>query len=254
MTPKTTPSSRREVLDRLKSAQKSNRGAAGYSRWINRPLGRQFAVVAFRAGLRPNQVSVASAVLTFSAILLVATVRPSWPVSVAIMIMLVLGYALDSADGQVARLRGGGTPAGEWLDHVFDAVKASTIHLAVAVMWFRFFALRHDALLLVPLAFAVASAVFFFTMILTDMLRRIERAESGLSSAAKASLDPSERAPVLRSLVVLPNDYGVLCLVFVLTPLHDVFVIVYAVLAAANIAFLLVGAARWFREVAGFGS
>ena len=244
-----TGATHRELVDRLAAAQKSNRGAAGYSRWVNRPAGRQIAAGAYRLGLTPNQVSVISAVFTFSAIVLVAALRPEWYFSVAITVLLVLGYAFDAADGQLARLRGGGSTAGEWLDHVFDAIKISTFHLAVVICWFRFYDLRHASWLLVPLGFSAVSSSFFFALILSDMLRRIAGMKSGGSGVTTASVDPSEKAPVLRSLVVLPNDYGVLCLVMLLLAAQTAFMTVYAVLLAANAVFLLVGTARWFREM-----
>lgn len=243
------PSGHRELVARLSTAQKSNRGAAGYSRWVNRPLGRQFAAAAFRLGMSPNQVSVLSAVCTFTAIALVATVQLSWYAGVGITVLLVLGYALDSADGQVARLSGAGSTAGEWLDHVFDALKISTFHLAVAICWFRHYPHDHRSLLLVPLGFSAVSAVFFFALILSDMLRRIAGLKVGGTGITKASVDPDERAPILRSLVVLPNDYGVLCLTMVLLPLHTTFTAVYTVLLGANVVFLGAGCVRWFREM-----
>lgn len=241
---------RAEVVTRLAAAQKSNRGAAGYSRWVNRRLGRQIAALAYLTRLTPNQVSVISAVFTFSAIITLAAVRPGWAWAIAITVVLLIGYAFDSADGQLARLRGGGTPAGEWLDHVLDALKASSFHLAVVIMWFRFYHLEHPAALLIPLGFTVVSAVFFFAMILTDMLRRVGRASMGGTTVTTSSVDPNEPAPILRSLIVLPNDYGVLCLCMILAPAHELFVIVYSIMFASNALFLLAGATRWFRELA----
>lgn len=245
-------SPRRAALVRLAGAQKSSRGAAGYSRWVNRRAGRQIASVAYVVGLTPNQISALSAVFTFASITALAVFHPSWYLAVAVSLGLLIGYAFDSADGQVARLRGGGSPAGEWLDHVLDALKASTFHLAVAISWFRFYDLRHEGALLIPLAFAATSAVFFFAMILSDMLRRIARLQSGGSSVTTASVNPNESAPVLRSLIVLPNDYGVLCLAMLLISLHTAFIAVYTVLLAANVLFLLVGCVRWFREMLQF--
>lgn len=236
-------------MARLAAAQKSNRGAAGYSRWINRRLGRQIAAVAYLRSATPNQISVISAAFTLAGIAGLALLDPSWASALAITAALLLGYAFDSADGQLARLRGGGTPAGEWLDHVLDALKASMFHVAIAIMWFRFYGLHHPALLLIPLGFAVVAAVFFFAMILSDMLRRIDRSAAGGRSVTTSSLNPNEAAPILRSLVVLPNDYGVLCLCMLLTPEHAVFGIAYTLLFASNGLFLVVGCARWFREM-----
>jgi phosphatidylglycerophosphate synthase len=240
---------RRVIVARLAQAQKSNRGAGGYSRWVNRRVGRQFAAVAFLAGLRPNQVSAISAVFTFSSIAALGTLQPTWWSAVLITAGLLVGYAFDSADGQVARLQGGGSPAGEWLDHVLDSLKAATFHLAIAVMWFRFYDLDHAAYLLIPLAYSAVSSVFFFAMILSDMLRRVERVKVGGSGVTTSSLNPNEAAPILRSLIVLPNDYGVLCLCLLLIALHSTFQVVYTVLLAANALFLLAGSYRWFREM-----
>lgn len=246
-------SRRRAVVTQLATAQKSNRGAAGYSRWVNRPFGRQLAAVAYLRGLRPNQVSAISALFTFTAICLFAAVHPSWGLAIGATLCLVIGYAFDSADGQVARLRGGGSMAGEWLDHVLDALKAVSFHLAVAVMWFRFYDLSHARTLLIPLGFATVASVFFFAMILSDMLRRIDRVQRGETAVTTASLNPDEAAPILRSLIVLPNDYGVLCLTMVLIPLHRTFMTVYSILFAANFLFLLAGCFRWFREMGRLG-
>ncbi len=248
----TQRSSHREIVASLAGARKSNRGAPPYSRWINRPLGRHLAATCFRLGLTPNQISLVSAACTLAGIVVLAVAPPAWRWSVLVTVLLVLGYGLDSADGQVARLRGGGSPAGEWLDHVFDSAKASAFHVAVAVLWFRHYDVP-DGMLLIPLGFSIVAAVFFFAMILTDMLRRIDRAAGGGSADAKASLDPTERAPVLRSLIVLPNDYGVLCLVMLLIPVQDAFVTVYTALFAANALFLAVGAKRWFTEMRTLG-
>lgn len=247
------PLSRREVLSRLADAQKSSRGAAGYSRWVNRRLGRQIAAIAYLRGLTPNQVSSISAVFTFGAIAALAVIRPSWLLAVLVTAALLIGYAFDSADGQVARLRGGGSVAGEWLDHVLDALKVSSIHLVIAVAWFRFYDLDHAALLLIPLGFAVVSAVFFFAITLSDMLRRIANTRAGGAGVATASVNPNESAPILRSLIVLPNDYGVLCLCMLLISLHTAFIAAYTALFAANALFLLVGSVRWFREMGTLG-
>jgi hypothetical protein len=236
----------------LAAAQKSSRGAAPYSRWVNRPLGRQFAAVLFVWGLSPNQVSLISAGFTYASIAAIALVEPSWAMSVCVMLGLVIGYALDSADGQVARLSKRGSPAGEWLDHVLDALKLATFHSAVAISWFRWWDLDNATWLLVPLAFGAVTCVFFFALTLSDMLRRIHRMAGGGTSVTTASLNPNEAAPILRSLVVLPNDYGLLCLVMVLMPLHMAFLAVYTVLAACNALFLAAGAVRWFREMTTF--
>ena len=234
----------RDVLARLAGAQKDSRGAPGYSRWVNRRLGRYVAAWAFLRGMTPNQVTAVSSLFTFASLAVLGCVRPSWVVSPLVALGLLLGYAIDSADGQLARLRGGGSPAGEWLDHVTDAAKMVAIHLVVLIAWFRFWKPVHLSALLIPLGFTFVSVVFFFGVILTDQLRRAN------TVPAERTPQPA-KAPAMRSLLVLPADYGVLCLVLVLLPLHRVFLVLYTALLAANL-FFLVGALRnWFRELVG---
>ena len=47
----------RTTVRRLAAAQKGAAGAPAYSRFVNRPLGRLFAALAFHAGLTPNAVT-----------------------------------------------------------------------------------------------------------------------------------------------------------------------------------------------------
>ena len=98
-------------------------------------------------------------------------------------VVLVLGYAFDAADGQLARLRGGGSLLGEWLDHMIDSVKVAALHLAVLVTLYRNFDL--DPLwFAVPIGFTVVSSVHFFGMILVDLLARFRRASVGMPTPA----------------------------------------------------------------------
>lgn len=231
----------RAVLARLGTAQKgAARGAPAYSRFVNRRIGRYLAAGAYQAGLSPNAVTGVSALFTFSGIALLIALPPSWGQGAAVAVLLVLGYAWDSADGQVARLTGRGSPAGEWLDHVVDAIKVVTLPLALAVGL-----TVHDVVdpvwLVVPLVSVVVSSVLFFAMILTEQLRRAH----GVQSVA-----PTEgRFPWLRSVLVLPTDYGVLCWTFLLLGAPTIFLWVYAAITFCTTAFLALALVKWFREV-----
>ena len=232
----------RETLNRLASAQKARaRGAPAYSIYVNRPLGRYLAAAAYRLGLTPNAVSAISAVFTFSAIILIAAVPPTLWLGITVWLMLAFGYLLDSADGQVARLRGGGTPAGEWLDHVLDAVKTSSLHLAVLIGVYLHVRLDSAVWLLVPIGFTVVASVTFFAIILNDQLKARYEIEK------PADLRPSTP---LRSMLGLPTDYGVLCLVFALFGVPAAFLVIYTALFAAHTAYLLAASVKWYRNAA----
>jgi phosphatidylglycerophosphate synthase len=229
---------------KLAAAQKSAVGVSLYSRWLNRPAGRYLAAASFKLGMTPNQVTAVSACLTFAGILLLATAPATIGTGLLVACLLALGYAVDSADGQLARLRGGGTPAGEWLDHIVDSVKMATLHIAVLIGWYRFFDVPAESVLLIPLLFAVQSSVFFFALILSEQLRR---AATGDRSR------PSTHAPNLlqrlQSLAVLPADYGLHCWMFLLWGFSAAFMAVYSVMAAVNIVLLAIGLVRWFCEM-----
>ena len=232
----------RDAIAELSTAQKSAKGAPAYSRYINRRLGRYFAAMAYTARMTPNHVTAVSAVCTFGAIVLLVAVRPSVTSSATICVLLVLGYALDSADGQLARLTGTGSMAGEWLDHTVDAFKVGSIHLAVLVCWWRFYELD-QVWLLIPLVFQVLATVHFFSTLLMDQLRRSRRADHGTLMAGDGS------SSFLYSVAVLPTDFGVMCLIMVLLWIPELFTSAYVLLFIATAAFLTLALGKWYREV-----
>ncbi|MFP7760263.1 CDP-alcohol phosphatidyltransferase family protein [Marisediminicola sp. LYQ85] len=235
-----SPESFGATVRRLSSAQKKRApGAPPYSIYVNRPVGRIVAAAAYRAGLTPNHVTLLSAGLTFAGIAIIATVPPLWWTGLVVWFLLALGYAFDSADGQVARLRGGGSPAGEWLDHVVDSAKTVSLHVAVAIAVYRFFPFD-DAWALIPLGFAIVATVSFFAMILNDLLKTIHG-----SDAPRSGREPS----ALRSLLLIPTDYGIHCAVFVLLSLPVVFLSVYGLLFVACAGHLALALNKWFGDM-----
>lgn len=230
----------KDALRRLGAAQKGHaRGAPAYSVYINRRIGRVLAATAYVWGWTPNGVTAVSAVFTFTAIVLLMVAPISPVLGLVVALLLVLGYAWDSADGQLARLQGGGSVAGEWLDHFVDAFKISSLHIAVAIGLFRFSGL--DAVwILVPLGFSVVAVVTFFGMLLNDLLK-------GKNDVA--STHARGGGTLRRSLLLVPTDFGLVCLVFVLWGWPVAFLVAYGLLAVAAAAFLLLASIKWFREM-----
>ena len=229
----------------LARAQKTTRGAPLYSRVVNRPLGRRLAALAHVAGATPDQVTAASAAVTAAGIaaIALAPVGARWW-GLVVAALLVLGYALDAADGQLARLRGGGSLAGEWLDHVVDAAKIATLHLAVAVWAWRDG--QDGPWLLVPLAFSAVASTWFFTIILNDHLRRLSGGRDG--QAATAGGGGARQPSLLRSLAALPADYGALCVLLATLGLPGLFRPLYALLALGFAAVALASMVVWRRQ------
>ncbi len=232
------------TVSRLASAQKgASRTAPAYSRFINRKLGRLLAAWAYRAGLTPNAVTGISATFTGVAIVLLLVLKPSFLLGLGVALALVLGYAFDSADGQVARLRGGGTPAGEWLDHIVDAIKTTALPIAVFVCLQRTDLPR--AWLAVPLIYAVVASAMFFGMILTEQLRK-QNGHVGITAGSGGFKD------LIIGILVLPMDYGVLCISFILLGAPGLFVALFSLLTVGSLLFLCLALRKWFREISGF--
>lgn len=227
------------IVRTLSAHQKSMVGAPAYSRFVNRPVGRVFASAAFKAGLTPNQVTCLSGLCSLVGIVVIATVPIHWWLGGVVALLLMVGYALDSADGQLARLTGSGSPAGEWLDHVVDCVKIASLHLSVLIGLYRFTDLD-PVLLLIPMAFVVTANLYFFSFILRDSLTRIHAVPA----------DGSARKPsALRALMVAPTDYGLLCLVFLLWGVPTVFLAVYTLMWLGTAGYIALGMPKWFRDM-----
>ncbi|TXJ04386.1 MAG: CDP-alcohol phosphatidyltransferase family protein [Aeromicrobium sp.] len=228
-----------ENLTALRSAQKPSRGTAAYSRLVNRPLGRIVAAWAHSVGISPNQATFVSAIFSGSAIALIALVKPTWWLGIVIAFLLAGGYVWDSVDGQLARLRGGGSKSGEWLDHTIDCFKTLTLHLAVLISWFRFAESDNDAWLLAPIAFTIIAAATYFGLILMPTLR------------PATTTDPSTLPPEnpLRMFLILPTDYGFQCLLFVLSGWWLGFAIAYSTVAALCGLALTAALRKWWREL-----
>ena len=50
-------------------------------------------------------------------------------------------------------------------------------------------------------------------------------------------------------LLVIPTDYGLFCLVFLLWGVREVYAIVYGLLFVANLAFLALALRKWFGDM-----
>ncbi|MEU8353081.1 MULTISPECIES: CDP-alcohol phosphatidyltransferase family protein [Streptomyces] len=230
------------ALRELRGAQKTAKGVSLYSRHINRPAGRVLAAGAYRLGLTPHQVTLVSAFFSFAAVAALALGRPSWGLAAAVYLGLAVGFAFDSADGQLARLRRESSPAGEWLDHIVDAAKITALHAAVLVSFHRFFDLPGPGWLLLPLGFQLAAVLIFTGGLLADKLKP-------KAAPAAAGTAPAAAPSRLRSVALLPVDYGVFCLVFLLLGSERAFLAGYTALFAVHVLFLAAFTAKWFREL-----
>jgi phosphatidylglycerophosphate synthase len=216
----------RTSWDHLAAAQKDGAGVPFYMRVVNRRLGRGVAALAHRVGATPDQVTAVSAGLVVAALLVLVAAPPALLPAVAVVVLLQAAFAFDAADGQLARLRGGGSRAGEWLDHTVDAARTLAVHLVVAVALLRHTDLD-PAWALLPLGYAFVASVRFFAQILAEQLV------------------PDRWS----SVVQLPADVGVQNLVFLLWPVTPLFLLGYGLLAAANLLLMVMTLQRRLRAL-----
>lgn len=207
----------------LESAQKPGNGVPAYTRWVNRRLARFAAAAAYSAGWSPNAVTAASAAMSFAALWIMVAVPQTAALGIAVGCLLAAGYVLDSADGQVARLGRRGSPAGEWLDHVVDAVRTPALHLAVLVGLYSVPGIGTWPLL-VALGYCLVSVGEFMSQILAEQL----------SGRGNPGEPPPAASGVGKSLILLPTDNGTLCWIFLLWGMPSLFVWVYGALFLLN--------------------
>jgi phosphatidylglycerophosphate synthase len=225
------------ALASLGRAQKPGGGVPGYTRWINRRLARYVAAVAHASGLSPNAVTVLSAVFSTAGLAMLVAFPPHPMLGLIVAALLAFGYLLDSADGQVARLGKTGSKQGEWLDHVVDAIRTPTIHLAVVVALWRW----TDApgwLLAVALLYAVVSVGQFMSQILAEQL-------------APDRGRPATTGGVLRSLLLIPTDMGALCWLFLAWGFPQAFALLYTAMFAVNAVYSTVSMRRKYQRLSG---
>ncbi len=229
---------------RLAGAQKSTASVPAYLRFVNRRAGGLLAALAYALRLSPTQVTLLSSAVSFGGIAVLALHQAAVPAGIAVSLLLLAGYALDSADGQLARVRGGGSRAGEWLDHVADVAKISSLHSAVAIAVLRFFHLDSLLYLLVPVVFGIANVTQFFGMMLRDKLTVADPSRPG--AAGSSSL--------LVALLLLPLDHGSLALAFLVLGVHTLFLWVYGLLALATVLFAARSLTKAYRGLLETGS
>ncbi len=231
------PTGFRDTLAALGAAQKPGHGVPAYTRWVNRRFARYFAAAAVKFGVTPNGVTAISSALSLVGILALIFLEPSFWTALLVAVFFALGYAMDSADGQVARVTGASSPAGEWLDHVVDSIRTPAQHLAILVGFIRFqdhWPVHGWALWWLPMAFAVLTVGHFMSQILAEQLR----------TKRKTASPPA--GGTMRSFINLHMDAGTFCWIFIFWGWGWGFIVVYGLLFLANFATTALSMRRKF--------
>ena len=165
---------------------------------------------------------------------------------ICVALLFALGYGLDSADGQVARVTGASSPAGEWLDHVVDSIRVPSVHMATLLSFLLYPAhysftgssAFNGWIIAMPMIFTALTAGHFMSQILAEQLRNNRKTAA-----------PPTGCP-LRSFINLHMDAGTLCWIYIFVGFGPVFVIVYALLLLANAATVLLSMRRKYVSLA----
>ena len=97
------------------------RGAATGARGALAPIARALHT----RGVSANAVTVAGLLITLAGALLVALGQPA-----PALVVLLVGTLADTLDGQIARISGGGTRLGAFLDSTFDRLSDAALSVA----------------------------------------------------------------------------------------------------------------------------
>jgi hypothetical protein len=128
-----------------------------------RPLGIRIARAVLPTRVTPSQITLASLVVGLVAAHLLY--YEGWAVNLTAFVLIVVADLLDSADGQLARLRGGGSRAGRMFDGFVDNVRWIAVYFHLA---FRALAAGHGYWVLGVAA--AAGAVHSLHSTVVDML------------------------------------------------------------------------------------
>jgi phosphatidylglycerophosphate synthase len=175
-----------------------NRGGGLFSQALSQRLGARIAVFAHQRRLAPTVLTVANLGLgCLVSAAVVAAAEPvaqgrvwAWPVGLLALIGWQLAYALDCADGQLARVTGQSSPAGGRVDVLCDV--AAQIALVAAL------AATADAQ--VPATPAWLLAAFAGTWMVNLVTSVMQSGPQGASMVSSTSL-PVRVAKLIR-------DYG----------------------------------------------
>lgn len=224
----------RAGLDSLRLQQKPGAGVPAYLRWVNRSLGRHAAALAHQWGVTPNAVTGMSMALSLGGLVTLTVAGATVAGAVTAMVLLLAGYALDSADGQLARLTGTGSKAGEWLDHLVDSARLPSTHLAIAI--FLFVHAAPIGFVALSLAFLIVASVWFFGQILAEQL-------------LPSTQPVGSNAPAWVSFAKLPYDTGAIYILVVLLPWLPIFLGAYVALFVFTVVVAAVSLWRKYRSL-----
>ena len=225
-----------------------HRGGGWYSEIVSQRLGALLAVAAHRLGLPPAAVTVLglltgvgasmALVLSADATATATSAVPALATGLAAGAGWQLAYALDCADGQLARVTGRASPAGARLDILCDVAVQISVVTAIAAV-----AAAHT-----PVMPAWVPALFAGTWM-------VNLVTSVLAGGPTAASLITHRSPLITA-VKLVRDYGAVialaAMIAALVPQWTVWLMLG--LSVVNGTFLLAAVTQAARATVGSGA
>jgi phosphatidylglycerophosphate synthase len=180
----------------------TNRGGGLYSEAVSQRIGSVIALGASRLGIVPTVLTLMNLVLGLAASVVVIALAPraaagsvpEWLVGLVALVAWQIAYALDCADGQLARVTGQASSAGARLDVLCDVAVQIALLCALAAMAVAY---RPGT----PAWLVAAFAGTWMVNLVTSVMQ---------SGPQSASMFPSRSMPV--RVVKLVRDYGAVVL------------------------------------------
>jgi phosphatidylglycerophosphate synthase len=118
----------------------TNRGGGLFSEAVSQRIGARIALAAYRRRLAPTVLTVANLGLgCLASIAVIAAAKPvadgriwAWPIGLVALVGWQIAYALDCADGQLARVTGQTSAAGARVDVLCDVAAQIALVSALA--------------------------------------------------------------------------------------------------------------------------
>jgi phosphatidylglycerophosphate synthase len=202
----------------------TNRGGGLFSEAVSQRVGAQFALIAHRLGLAPTALTLANLVLGLAvSVVVVANAGSGWWVGLLALAGWQVAYALDCADGQLARVTGRTSPAGARVDVLCDVAAQIALVTAISAV-----AVAHKPG--TPTWLVAVFAGSWMVNLVTSVLQ---------SGPQAASMVPSRSLPV--RLVKLVRDYGAVIALagLVLTVVPEWTIVLLVGFSVVNGGFLL---------------
>lgn len=232
------------LLASMASAQKKRHGASLYLLWVNRPLGRLLAAIAYKRNLTPSAVTLAGGVITYAACGVIAINGESQLWAIVAAIALMIGYALDSADGQLARISGKTSLSGEFLDRCIDMGKFVLLHASIVAVLLRSDEVSGPLVGLAGTVFLASLVVQSFASILRTELSKRKPSDVLRSNASEYGLKDR-----FKSVFYLGKEYGTVCVFVAFLPLSVPFFTGYVILALITLGTALLFVVKWHGEL-----